>query len=68
MNYVKNFATKINSITREEIIQAVKNHLNLDKLVEVVVDDKIRVNSQEVSTKFDAKQHKAKQSLATLVA
>jgi hypothetical protein len=64
MNFIKNFAAMINSISREQIIDAFKKHINLSKLVEVVVDDKIKVNGQEVNTKFDAKEHKTKQSVA----
>ncbi len=64
INFVNNFATKINSITREEIIRAVKEHLNLNNLQEAVVDNTIRLNGKEVNTKFDAKQHKAQKSLA----
>ena len=56
MNFIQNFATKINSITREQIINAFKQHIDINKLVEAVVDEKITVNGQEINTKFNAKE------------
>ncbi len=61
INFVNNFAAIINSITREQIINVFKKHINLNQLIEVVVDNKIRINGQEVNTKFDAKEYKARQ-------
>ena len=58
IDFIQNFSSMINSITREQIINAFKKHIDLNKLVEVVVDDKIKLNGQEVNTKFDAKLHK----------
>lgn len=59
MNFVKNFATMIKDISRDQIITAVKNHLDLNRLVEVIVDDKVKINGKEIDTKFNAKAYKA---------
>ncbi len=61
MNFINNFANMINSINREQIIQAAK-HLKLDQLHKGIVDDKLTINGQEIDTKFDAKAYKAKQA------
>lgn len=57
-NFIENFNSKIRAYTKAEIIAAIKEHLDLNNLVEVIVDDKLRVNGKEVDTKFNAKDYK----------
>lgn len=58
-DFVKNLPQMIENITLDDVKNAMKKHLDLKNIHEVIVDDKVYVDGQEVDTKFDAKAYKA---------
>ncbi len=59
MNFVQNYGSMINAITLDQVKTAMKNNIDLDNLVEVVVAEDLKVNDQIIDTSFDAKKYKA---------